>query len=197
MITHLTKRVKCRRPKFEYFDKDGFDLTEFEALCYEMNGFPVERKANRIASQSRWITSVPCYNVEIHHSYQCVRFGFAGDLADQIDELAFQYDMPNLLRLLDIKPKLGLDVNLEYRFGDRYVIDLFHYEEDFSLGDTLSIERRANEIESLINTTDWDDIAYQLIDKREEWQHLTGDDENDYKARLVGLDRAYRTYKVV
>lgn len=194
----LSNRVKCKRPKFEYFDKDGFDLTEFEGMCYDMHGyFPVERKANRLALRRDWITDVDNDRVSIHHSFMSVRLGFNGELADQIRELSNEYKMPQLLALLQIKPKFGIDINLEYTLDDQTILDLFHYEEDFVGADKNSTEVRMNEIEHLVKVTDWDDIAKQLVEKRDEWSNLTGDDENDYKARLVGLDRAYRTYKVL
>lgn len=195
--TILTRRVKCKRPKFEYFDKDGFDLTEFEALCYEQHGYPLERKANRVASQKIWIANIDNDNVDIHHSYMCIRLAFADELAEQVSELAHKYKMPQLLRLLQIKPKFGLDINLEYTLSDGTILDLFHYEEDFPAVNNNTTEARICEIEYLVKNTDWDEIARQLVEKRDEWSQMTGDDENDYKARLVGLERAYRTYKVL
>lgn len=192
---YLTKPIQCNRPAFECFDKDGFDLTMFEALCYEVNGFPIDRSANRLVCRHKWIRSIPTYQVKIDHSYICSRFGFKGELAEQIDELAFHHNMPELRKLLQIRPKMGIDINLEWEYGeDGRVMDLFHYEEDFIEGDP---RLRIEHLEKLITETEWDVIAEELNETREEWEYLTGDDQNDHKARLVGLERAYKTYKVL
>lgn len=190
----LTKPIECKRPTFVNFDKDGFDLTMFETVCYETSGYPVENVAGRLVCRQNWITSVPVYDVKIDHAYICTRFGFKGDLADQIDELAFHHKMPELRKLLQVRPKMGIDINLEYEYENGKVLDLFHYEEDFVEGDPRP---RIEFLENLIDETEWEDVAHELVETRDQWTHLTGDDENDYKARLIGLDRAYRTYKVL
>lgn len=177
------------------FDKDGFDLTEIEAIVYEGNNLLITRNRYRRACQLTW--DLPSIDPSlVHHSYLLARYGFDGALADQLRET----NIVGVNKLLQIKPKLGLDINIEYTFEDGYVIDVLHVETDYQYNDhrcATLFKSGINFWEDNIRSVDWVGIAHELRNVRHEWQHLTGDDENDYKARFVGLDRAYKTYKVI
>lgn len=180
---------------FESFDKDGFDLNQFETGLYIINEVPVNFMLNREANQFRWLEDP--FNgkngIRYDHSLTMARYGYAGALRQQIlSQIEFY---PLLYKLLQIIPKWGLDINVEYVCDSGEILDVFHYESDFrEYNEFLETKEY---LEQKIKDTNFEEIAKHLLDNYNEWSHLTGDDQNDYRARLVGLDRAYKTYKVI
>ena len=91
-------------------------------------------------------------------------------------------------------PKWGIDLNVEYLRKNAPPFDILHIEEDFYSYDEFI--NRKHEVEEKVKGFDFEDAAKVLLKKQHDWNHLTGDDDNDYKARYFGFDRAYKTYKV-
>ncbi len=178
------------------FDKDGFDLTSLEAFLYQANDLPITQNRYRRACQLAW--NHPSVDPSlVHHSYLLARYGFEGALSKQLRDS----NIVGVNKLLQIKPKLGLDINIEYTFDDGYVMDVLHYECDYQYNSdhrcVALFQGGIHFWEDNIRTIDWVKAAHELRDLRNEWKDLTGDEENDYKARFFGLDRAYKTYKVI
>lgn len=182
-------------PGFWDFDKDGFDLNELEAYLYHENGLPTYRGSNRTAMQFRWFEGYERKKsgVLIDHSYVMARYAYTGELRKQISCWASQN--PQFNKLLQLRPKWGFDVNIEHINGNGFVTDVFHIEEDFF--DFREYNARKTKLERLVIETNWEIIAQELQQRADEWCTLTGDDENDYKAKFVGWERAYKTKKVI
>lgn len=192
----LTEKVN-ERPAcaFSDFDKDGFDLNEFEQFLHRENGISLNSSLNRCSYQVPWILEpLTSPRIRIDHSYAVARYGYAGKLYDQIKDWS-RHD-GQLFKLLQLKPKWGFDINLEYvDYVNSTVLDVFHLEEDYF--DYSQFITRKHQIELFIAGIDWEKTAHELLANIHEWRNLCGDDENDYKARHVGLKRAYNTLKVI
>lgn len=185
------------RNPFKYFDKDGFDLNDFEHGLYLINGIKVNECLNRRAAQYQWFHNPfgAAPGVNIDHSLFMIRYGYAGALRHQIEQWAD--DRPLLAKLLQIKPKWGLDIDIEYVFADGYVMDLLHIEEDFH--DYDEFMTRKLYLETFVQELgrNFDVLAAHLRRRQNEWIGMTADDQNNYRARLFGFDGAYKTYKVI
>lgn len=175
------------------FDKDGFDLNSLEVALYSANHIRVNSFLNRQAAQYQWFTFDVNENVRVDHALLLARYAYVGELRDQIYAWSEQY--PELRKLLQIKPKWGLDFNIEYITPTNQYMDIIHIEEDFH--DYNAYSARKDYFEQLIQRTNWVAIGSQLYNLSYEWCSLNADDENDYKARYIGLEKAYNTIKVI
>lgn len=182
--------------EFSCFDKDGFDLNAFERGLYQANGVDVTWYLNRPACQHVWFFNPENGkrgNVYVDHSMIMHRFGYAGPLLRQIQKWS-DY-VPVLYKLTKLTPKWGIDVNIEYIFDDGEVMEVFHYEEDFTKYNEYTNTRA--HITNIIEKTNWEDGAYELRKCKDLWKDMVGDDQTDFKAKFFGFDRAYITRKVV
>lgn len=176
----------------DHFDVDGFELCEFEQQLYRNNNIPFETFGSKTACQTKWIDAVFAPGIHINHSNLFRRYGVRGALAYQLEDFEF---LLTISKILQIKPKWGLDVAIEQSHNGRYIQELFHYEADFR--HEQSYLDAKTKLENLVYDTDWNDVGNRLLEVKREWSHLNGDDQSDYKARFVGIDRAYNTLKVV
>ena len=100
---------------------------------------------------------------------------------------------PILQKLLNIKPKYGIDFSLDYVTHD-VVMEVIHIEQDF---DNIEEAESAKErLEHIINNTDWYEGAMRLYQRKHEWENLSSDDHSDYKAQFFGWERAFDNKKV-
>lgn len=185
------------RPQFDWFDKDGFGLTEFESRYYRTAGFVCDKISDHTTCFEPLSIKLDNPRVRVDHAYVCSRVGFTGSAQKQIHKLIKQYNMPELIKAIQIRPKIGVDISLEYMLDDEQILDLFHYEYDFITGPIDEAEAKIDSLRATIETTDWNQFAQTLISNHNQWIDMTGDDQNDYRAKLLGLDRAYTTHKVI
>ena len=113
------------------------------------------------------------------------------DIGEQIEQVC--QNRPILQKLLNIKPKWGIDFSLDY-VTHEVVMEVIHIEQDF---DNLEEAYDAKErLEKIIDNTDWYDGAISLWQRKEEWENLSSDDHSDYKAQFFGWERAFDNKKV-
>lgn len=180
--------------RFEYFDKDGFDLNVFEAELYKRNGVQVQPLLNRNANHYVWFDhKFAGKGVHIDHSLLMLRRSYAGELAAQIRQKSQQN--PLLNKLLMLRPKWGIDVNIEFVFDDGSILEVFHHESDHCSFDDYVASK--HELEQFVLDTDFKHAAHKLLETKHLWRDLCGDDQTDYKARYFGFNRAYTTQKVI
>lgn len=179
---------------FEYFDKDGFDLNVFEAEVYKRNDIEVQPLLNRNANHYVWFEhEFTGRGVHFDHSLLMCRRSYAGDLAAQISQKS--QENPLLNKLLMLRPKWGIDVNVEFVFNDGSIMEVFHHESDYYSFDEYCENKE--HLERFVEDTDFEDAANHLLRDKHLWNDLCGDDQTDYKARYFGFDRAYTTQKVI
>jgi len=180
---------------FRDFDKDGFEIpTPLEYLHYEINNIELNREIQfHIAPVKEWYRDLE--NSEeglvLDHCMILQRFAFGGAALDQLKEVANK--RPILQKLINIEPKWGIDFSLDYVTHD-IVMEVIHIEQDFI---TLEEAQEAKErLEYIIDNTDWEQGAQDLIKRKSEWIDLSSDDHSDYKAQFFGWHRAFDTRKV-
>jgi len=180
---------------FKDFDKDGYEVpTPLEHLHYEANGIELNREIQfHIAPVQEWYHDVEQseHGLVLDHCMLLTRYAFAGEARDQIIEVS--KTRPILQKLLNIKPKWGIDFSLDY-VTHEVVMEVIHIEQDF---DNVDEATQAKErLEQIIDNTDWYDGAMRLWQRKDEWINLSADDHSDYKAQFFGWHRAFDNKKV-
>lgn len=180
---------------FKDFDKDGYEVpTPLEHLHYEANGVELNREIQfHIAPVQEWYHDIEQseQGLVLDHCMLLTRYAFAGEARQQLIEVSSH--RPILQKLLNIKPKWGIDFSLDYVTHD-IVMEVIHIEQDF---DNLDDAYRAKErLEHIIDTTDWYEGAIELWKRKAEWENLSSDDHSDYKAQFFGWERAFDNKKV-
>ncbi len=178
---------------FDFFDKEGFELTVFEQKLYQINDIPFSTVGGKTAIQQSWNLHIPDKNINIDHSAMYKRYGIGGRLKAEL--MKYKHININISKICQMRPKLGLDISIEQMDDYHFIQEIFHYEEDFT--EYKEFKKAKDKIEDLIHKTDWTKVGNELIACSAEWVGLNSDDQNDYKARYVGLNRSYNTKKVV
>ena len=194
-LTKPIERSLVETLPFKDFDKDGYEIpTPLEYLHYEANGVELNREIQfHIAPVQEWYTDTEQseHGLVLDHCMLLTRYAFAGPAREQIVEVS--KNRPILQKLLNIKPKYGIDFSLDYVTHD-IVMEVIHIEQDF---DTLDAAEEAKfKLEHIIDNTDWYDGAMRLFNRRNEWETLSSDDHSDYKAQFFGWARAFDNKKV-
>lgn len=194
LVTPIDK-ILLETLKFKDFDKDGYEVpTPLEYLHYEAQNVELNREIQfHIAPASLWF-----YDQEeseqglvLDHCMILTRWAFAGEARKQIFEVSQK--RPILNKLLNIKPKWGIDFSLDWISHD-ICIEVIHIEQDFyNIDDATSAKQN---LESIIENTDWKQGAKDLIRDKNKWKDLGSDDQSDYKARHFGINRAFDNKKV-
>jgi hypothetical protein len=195
---YLTKPIErhlVENLPFKDFDKDGYEVpTPLEHLHYEANSVELNREIQyHIAPVQEWYqdTEQSEHGLVLDHCMLLTRYAFAGDARQQIEEVS--KNRPILQKLLNIKPKWGIDFSLDYVTHD-IVMEVIHIEQDF---DSIEKAQEAkNRLEHIIDNTDWYDGAMSLYQRKDEWINLSSDDHSDYKAQFFGWERAFDNKKV-
>jgi len=180
---------------FKDFDKDGYEVpTPLEHLHYEANGIELNREIQfHIAPVQEWYRDIEQseHGLVLDHCMLLTRYAFGGEAREQIKKVCA--NRPILQKLLNIKPKWGIDFSLDYVTHD-VVMEVIHIEQDF---DNVEEAYDAKErLEHIINNTDWYEGAMRLYQRKDEWINLSSDDHSDYKAQFFGWERAFDNKKV-
>src|SRR6056300_963759 len=194
-LTKPIQRTLVETLPFKDFDKDGYEVpTPLEHLHYEANGIELNRDIQYyIAPVQEWYTDTESseHGLVLDHCMLLTRYAFAGEAKQQIEEVSRH--RPILQKLLNIKPKWGIDFSLDYVTHD-IVMEVIHIEQDFdNLEEAMAAKER---LEKIIDSTDWYDGAMRLYQRKEEWENLSSDDHSDYKAQFFGWARAFDNKKV-
>jgi hypothetical protein len=195
-LTHPIERHLVETLPFKDFDKDGYEVpTPLEHLHYEKNGVELNREIQyHIAPVQEWYQDLENseHGLVLDHCMLLTRYAFAGEAREQIQEVC-NVNRPILQKLLNIKPKWGIDFSLDY-VTHNVVMEVIHIEQDFdNLEEALSAKKR---LENIIDNTDWYDGAMRLYQRKHEWINLSSDDHSDYKAQFFGWERAFDNKKV-
>lgn len=167
----------------EYFDQNGYDLTPLEEQYAIANGTDVRQMRWRRALYKDWFVCEATSGVHLNHACLFERKGYHGPALEQIHRFA-QVDN-TIYKLIHMKPKWGIDISIDY-VSEHSAFEVFHYEwDDFDYDRVLE---KQEEIESVLMSTDWVEIAKLFWDKREQWMHLDFDGQTKFKTDYLGLE---------
>jgi hypothetical protein len=194
-LTNPIDQQLVEQLRLDHFDKDGYEVpTPLERCFYEAQGVDLNCEIQyHIAPVQEWFkdTEYSESGLVLDHCMLLKRYSIQGAARHQL-ELAAE-DRPILNKLLGIKPKYGIDFSLDYITHD-ICMEVIHIEQDF---DNIEDANTAKErLEHIIETTDWQAGAEELLARKAEWEHLSSDDHSDYKAQFFGWHRAFDNKKV-
>lgn len=188
----LKKRVSndvINEQYIRYFDNDGFELSFLEQEYYRENGIKLDYALNHGTDQKEWIIGGD-ERFKIDHSLLLQRWSFVDEAMKQLEYKRKEY--PQLNKYLNLVPKWGIDFLMEY-YNENTYMEVLHIEMDYrSYGQAVEAK---DFFQKKLLDTDWVDFAKSLIRKKDEWYFLPGMQQNDYKAKMWGLNKAETTQK--
>jgi len=177
----------------DLFDQDGYDLSMVEQSYANINNTGVVRhQPHRFAIRSTWFKQM--YKPEgavLNHALMFERKGYIGKALDQLKAYAKVY--PIYYKLVNIKPKWGLDFSMDYFDSEGNTFEVLHWEYDgFDHDDVNSVKQM---VDSVLVGIDWEDAAKHLLIKKDEWYSLDCFKQSAYKCRYFGIPEDH--YKMV
>jgi len=183
----------------DLFDQNGYDLSEIEKLyCVanyvdESSSKYDNHRAHRFAIKKPWYVQTPrqMEGPVINHCYLFERKGYDGKALEQLKSYA--KINPLFYKVIGLRPKWGIDFSLDFvgtdklegSAGEADVFEIFHYEWDsFTFEDVNQMKEK---VEKVIESTDWNAAAKELLARRDEWQNLPFFEQSDWKCRFFGL----------
>jgi len=170
--------------EIELFDTNGYDLTLLEQQYAEVN-CPVTHHRYKVALKYPWfISGVVKEGAHINHALLFERKGYTGAALNQLQE--WSINMPLVYKLIQIHPKWGIDLSIDYVDLNGNVFEVFHYEWDgFEYQAVVDMKAK---IEILALNTDWNDAAKALLNRKKEWECLPFFEQSDWKCRFFGIE---------
>ena len=148
---------------------------------------------NHVCWQEPWIElNDPEHQLILDHSMFLCRASYDGKAAEQLSKLK----IPQASYLLQTKRKWGFDFALDAVAEDGTAYEVIHIEYDSYDYDIFA--NKMNSFEELVFNTDWRRAARVIWNTRELWSHLSGFEQNHWKANyLLGWQKAEYTEKSV
>ena len=167
------------------FDQNGYDLCSVEQSYALKNDTSINKVRNqRSAIVQNWMTQT--YKKEgaiLNHSNLYERKGYTGQALEQLKRWA--NDLPIFYRLINIRPKWGLDFSMDYYDSYGNTFEVLHWEYDcFDYNE--AVDKRL-EVEQQLIRIDWDDAARELLKRKDEWFELDFFKQSDYKCNYFNI----------
>lgn len=169
----------------DLYDQNGYDLSYTEQLyCNVNHGHKENHRAHKVALRKKWFEqSYKNEGAVLNHAMLFERKGYAGAAREQLQQWAKTY--PAYYKLLNIKPKWGLDFSMDYYDSQGNTLEVLHWEYDgFDYNEINQIKQK---MEPILLSIDWDDGAKQLIKKKDEWYSLDFFAQSEYKCNYFGI----------
>lgn len=191
------KHVEILSPlDFRYFDKDGFELNVAEQKFYSAMNYPIhENVLNHVCWQVPWFTLPKNPSgLFLDHAMVLQRCEYQGAAQDQLEKIAL--DIPSANFLLQIKPKWGIDFDLNAIAPDGSVFEVLHIEYD--LHDYNEFKEHKESFETLVKRANWTNVAQEIWEQKPIWSQLQGYDQNHWKAKhILGWEYAEYLEKAI
>ena len=167
----------------DLFDQNGFDQTALEQL-YTNN---VPHRPHQRTIKWDWIAQTSeskTSGAVLNHSILLQRKGFRGQASQQLRTLA--ETNPLIYKVINIKPKWGLDFSMDYASPEGHTFEVLHYEFDtFSYHEA---QDRKLEYERKFVNIDWDHAAQQVWQHKDEWYDLPFIQQSAWKCEYFGIE---------
>jgi len=169
------------------FDQNGFDLTDLEILYAKKMDLDIKKvRHTHFVLKDDWFTAEPTdRGCHINHAVIFERKGFAGAAKEQMVELADR--CPLIHKVLQIKPKWGLDFSVDYADSQGNVFEVLHWEWDTF--DFEEIQQKKKQMDIFLLSQNWDKMAKQLLEKKAEWHNLGFFEQSAYKTNFFGIEK--------
>jgi len=167
----------------DLFDQNGYHLTKAEQAFLVRNGYQPIVRRHEDCLRYDWLLWDKRDGAHINHCDLFERKGFGDQALDQLYAIA-ESNNPMLYKLIKMKPKWGIDISIDYVSKD-HVFEVFHYEWDAFEYDAV-IEKKL-EIEKFVLNLDWDKVALELIELKDQWYHLDFFEQSKWKTDFFGL----------
>ena len=184
-----------------HVDHEGFDLNEIERAYYEFNGLSLYHddtwykdggKADGTNSILQpWFVQINKSNLIIDHSHFVFRYPITGEARNQI--LKFSKERPELLRLLSVDFKCGLDLCIDYINEEDSIIEpVVHIEWDFD--NMFDLIKTSLEVKQVIDNKEWIEsipsiLRYNKLAKRKK---VDAFDQADTRSMILFGAKAYK-----
>ena len=99
----------------------------------------------------------------------------------------FAEKCPLVHKVLQIRPKWGLDFSIDYADAEGNVFEVLHWEWDSF--DYKEIKEKKKYMDDFLQAQDFDEMALRLLDKKSEWHHLGFFEQSDYKTQFFGIEK--------
>ena len=167
------------------FDQNGYDLCLVEQLYAHKNLSHHELVRNhRYALKQSWMQQpYKLQGAVLNHANLFERKGYTGAALEQMEQWA--KILPIYYRLINIRPKWGLDFSMDYYDSDGNTFEVLHWEYDGF--DYNEINDKKLEVEQQLVSIDWDDAAKEILKRKDEWFSLDFFAQSDYKCKYIGI----------
>ena len=182
----ITKPITPEPAWVHLFDQNGYDLTPIEIEYSEVNGHghSEHRNHTHVAIKSEWFTQpAHTHGAVLNHALLFERKAYAGAALHQLTSWA--HDVPLLHKVIQMRPKWGLDFSIDWADDSGNVFEIFHYEYDSF--DLHEIDQIKQQLECMFLNMDWHAAASELLRRKSEWHHLNFFEQSDYKCAFFGL----------
>lgn len=180
---------------FVYYDKDGFELNSAEKKFYSAMNYPIQHPIlNHCCWQEPWFElRSEVTGLFLDHSMFLCRASYSGAAWEELTRLKEHYPLADYL--IRTRQKWGYDFALD-AVRDNQTFEVLHIEFDHNNFDYF--RNHMLNFEWTVRHTDWQDAADRIWANKDQWQSLTGFDQNHWKAKfLIGWNRAEYTEKTI
>jgi hypothetical protein len=186
-----------------HVDHEGFDLNEIEQAYYKENGILVTKDstwykdggqdAGTNAILQEWFNQITESDdsLIIDHSHFVFKYPIVGEARNQI--LRFVPERPELLRLLSIRYKCGLDLCIDYLDKKNQIVEpIVHIEWDFESFDDLFFT--SIDVKAIIDSEEWlksiDTILH--YNKLAKLKKVDAFEQADTRSMILFASKAYK-----
>lgn len=169
----------------DLFDQNGYDLNYIEKMYADHNSTNIEgHRSHRAAIRQTWFTQThKDEGAVLNHALLFERKGYTGRALKQLQNWADIY--PAYYKMINIKPKWGLDFSMDYYDREGNTFEVLHWEYDGF--DYNEINDKKQQVEQQLLSIDWDDAAKEILKRKEEWYNLDFFKQSDYKCNYFGI----------
>tara|TARA_X000000950_G_scaffold75794_1_gene94807 strand:+ start:1214 stop:1861 length:648 start_codon:yes stop_codon:yes gene_type:complete len=173
----------------ELFDQNGYDLCQLEQLYAMANQVDTNyHRTNHVAFKQEWFEDEDnsVSGPHINHTAMFERKGYQGQALEQLQTWA-DTGHPLCYKLIQMKPKWGLDFSIDYVDDQANVFELLHWEWDGF--DYEEVQEKKDLMDQFLISQDWEHSAKVMLSKKDEWHHLPFFEQSKWKTDFFGIEK--------